>query len=345
MRLATSKRDQSVRPSCFHSYWQRHLDAAHANVPQHIVQQINLDVPRTFSALPEPQGLWTWPLLDIAEPAEAKAHEELLARVLLAHEWRAMCRTKEQSSDDELRTTYVQGVNLLAAMCVGFVGGREEEGYWLLLYLTEDVLGQIFFTQTPPLVGYQGDRAACAALVAAEAPRITDLLGPRGLAEAVSLLAARCFLSGFVGCLASEPLIAFWEQLLQKHNVAYPRFPLLHWLVGIIVKVEDELLEFAADCSPCEVGPLFFRHVQQAGRALPNGWRPSFSVSAQRVMELRQTADEVSQKYRQSFEAQEQRETHVKAVNESLDRASARFLDVMQSANALAALGSQSSSS
>jgi len=245
-----------------------------------------------------------------------------------------------KGNEDPDASTYVQGINLLAAMCLGFVGGREEDAFWLLLHLTEDVLTHGFFARSPPLQRYHGDKTATANLVATEAPRLTDLLGPQRLAEAVSMLAARCFLSGFVGCLAPGPLLSLWEELLgmrwgSSPCASYPRFPLLERLVGLICLAEDDLIQIAREFSGPEIGPLFFKHVQKVGRELRDDWRPGLNISAQRIIELKKISDEASIQYCHMHKEQQIRESRAKDARQSLDRSSASILDAMQSAKKL----------
>merc|ERR1719375_2989238 len=237
-------------------------------------------------------------------------------------------------NEDSESCTYVQGINLLGAMCLGFVGGREEDGFWLLLHLVENVLTRGFFARSPPLMRFHGDKTATGHLVATEAPRLTDLLGPQRLAEAVSMLAARCFLSGFVGCLAPGPLMQLWSDLLglshgasqdgvpltaNGSSVAYPRFPLLEYLVGLICLAEDDLMQIAREFSGPEIGPLFFQHVQKVGRSLPDHWRPGLGITLARKMELRQISDEASKQYTQMHEEQQVRESRAKHVTQTLE--------------------------
>jgi len=334
---------QLASEKCFHDPLGKHpgykrLAAdADAFVPAAVASQIRLDVPRTFSALPSGRrGLWGWlpanPPTAEMEGEAVKVREATLGRVLLSHEWRAMGMRKDGlRSDDPEASTYVQGLNLLGAMCLGFVGGREEECFWLLLHLTEDVLSRRFLARTPPLLRFHGDKTAAARLVATEAPAVTAKLGPQLLAEAVSMLAARCFLSGFVGCLAPGPLLAFWEELLGRQCVDYPRFPLVKWLAGLIRHMEEDLLQIAEASDGPEIGPLFFRHVQQVGRALPDDWRPELRISAERIRELSVVSEEASQGYAVIHEAQQARESSL-ACLASMNQSATRLNDTMQAA-------------
>ncbi|CAK8985826.1 unnamed protein product [Durusdinium trenchii] len=152
---------------------------------------------------------------------------------------------------------------MMAAMCLGFTAGREEEGFWIFTYLMEDVLGPEFFSRRPAMMGYHGDKAALAQLVASTMPELAERLGTAGLAECVSALAARCLLSGFVGFLSGEPLVAFWEELLANHWPDYPRLPLLLWFTGLVQHAERQLQQASAQaayvrhtsrppfCNPC----------------------------------------------------------------------------------------------
>ncbi|CAJ1414582.1 unnamed protein product [Effrenium voratum] len=269
-------------------------------VPGAVIRQIQLDVARTFPAIPASSGAWGW-------PNECPDREARLARVLMAFECRALdslgkprsglpmllkirrswCGFEESEPLVEPQTparqaqslapswtvdtwqvdpspvtepvpTYVQGCSMMAAMCLGFTAGEEEEGFWLFTYLLEDVLGSDFFSRSPALLGYHGDRAACAQLVATQCPRLAQRLGEAGLAECVSALAARCLLSGFVGFLSGPVLVAFWEELLQMPCADFPRLPLLLWLAGLVQHVERALL-LEAGSPGLGVGPRLFK--------------------------------------------------------------------------------------
>jgi len=315
--------------------------AAEQHVPLSVSQQISVDIPRTFSALPSGRhGSWGWQALHSTEKeaAAVKERQAVLRRVLLSHEWRSMgMQSSSRSGNDSESCTYVQGVNLLAAMCLGFVGCREEDTFWLLQHLVEDVLGRGFFAKSPPLQKYHGDKTAAANLVSTEAPRVTSILGPQILADAVSMLAARFFLSGFVGCLSPGPLLAFWEELLSNIYDTYPRFPLLRWFAGLICHCEDDLIEIARTASEAEIGPLFFRQVQETGRKLPQNWQPSIEISFARMEELKQISMDASSEYLQIYEAQQARDLHAKTVTEALSRTSTSLFDIMQSAQQLTA--------
>mmetsp|Transcript_75493 Transcript_75493/g.221344 ORF Transcript_75493/g.221344 Transcript_75493/m.221344 type:complete len:301 (+) Transcript_75493:59-961(+) len=201
--LAAAKRQQSSKPGRY-----RRLAAeAKAQVPEAVAQQIRIDVARTFSGLPQPReltcqtcggtaGQWGW-------EEEALEKEAVLMRVLLAYELRAMRLLQEQrgasgvdgdrneEEEEEDGPSYVQGCSFLAAMCLGFAGGSEEDCFWLLLHLLEDVLGPDFLARSPALLGYHGDRAAEAGggRLGARGPlpavRLCGLPGGRALAGAV----------------------------------------------------------------------------------------------------------------------------------------------------------------
>lgn len=283
-----------------------------AQVPSHIANQIRLDCRRTFALLPQPRGFWGWP--ELSENADLQDREELLARVLLAREWRAVQKTSGVSS--ETRTTYVQGMNLLAAMCIGFVGGREQEGFWLFIHVLEDVLGSEYFLVWPPLLGYHIDCAVATSLISSEAQQIASYLGARGLAEVVSMLAARCFLSGYVGFLSDGPLLALWEDLLQvKNTVKIQRLPYLTYLLGLIRLVEKDLMALVGKGSDFDmVAPLLFQRVQSAARSAPDSWRPRCLVSESRFRDLRNVAENARMSH--------VRVNHAAAVSATLDRIS-----------------------
>eukprot|EP00439_Symbiodinium_sp_Y106_P044912 s536_g5.t1 len=243
--------------------------------------------------------------------------------------------------------TYVQGCSMMAAMCLGFTAGREEEGFWLFIHLLEDVLGPDFFSRQPALLGYHGDRAAAAALVASQSPSLAELMGVQCLGESISALASRCLLSGFVGFLSGPPLVAFWEELLQVRCADFPRLPLISWLAGLVHHAEGQLASALVGLSSDEAVPVFFRTVQQAAKALPNNWRPRVRVSRAQVLELWQISKAAAEKYRSAQEALSLKEIHAKNVSASLDRTCSALLDAMKFAevSASAASGAAAESS
>ncbi|CAK8985778.1 Growth hormone-regulated TBC protein 1 [Durusdinium trenchii] len=353
-------------------------EAEAGGVPAAVVHQIQLDVARTFPAIPEPSGNWGW-------SEEAADRESCLARVLMAFECRALdslgprpqkslpmllkirrswcgpgdgdacVRTplmrhsvggearlwaeEVSASNSDPVPTYVQGCSMMAAMCLGFTAGREEEGFWIFTYLMEDVLGPEFFSRRPAMMGYHGDKAALAQLVASTMPELAERLGTAGLAECVSALAARCLLSGFVGFLSGEPLVAFWEELLANHWPDYPRLPLLLWFTGLVQHAERQLQQAPSD----ELVPIFFRTVQSASRELPRGWRPVLPLSQPRALELRQVSQEAQEKYRQLQEELNFKEMHAKQVSASLDRSAAQLADALKLASSASASASAAS--
>jgi len=312
---------------------------AQRRVPAQVVAQISIDVARTFSSLPRDCHIWAWP--EDTERDSSMSREAVLNRVLLACELQSMLST-EASSKNTLECkeemTYVQGCSMLAAMCLGFTGGREEAGFWLFLYLLDDVLGADFMSQTPPLMGYHGDRSAAVALIAKQVPRVAQAFGDRGVAEATSAVASRCLLSGFVGFLTDEPLLAFWEELLDAHCSLYPRFTLIAWLVGLVRLVEADLVAIAASSSPDEAVPLFFRRVKQAGLALPDRWRPNIQVTDGTLLELRRISQDAAQAHMKTYSDRLARENHAKQISEALERSSARLMAAMKSSQDLSAV-------
>lgn len=298
-KLALRKRRQAPR----RSQYQKLVAEAEGVLPTAIADKIRTDAQRTFHVLPQPQGLWGWPGAVEACGSQEHPQERALVRILLAYEWRAtkMTETRDVAAANGLEAySYVAGANLLAAMCLGFVRGREEDGFWLFAHVIEDILGTEYFARTPSLLGFQGDRAAALALVTSEAPLAAAALGAQGLSKLVSLLAQRCLLSGFVGCLADEPLIAFWEQLLESRCSIYPRLPQLAWLAGLVRLAEGNLVRLAERNLVDLAGAVpqggtataCFQQVIHTGLSLPDGARPGLTVPEARVRELRTLAEE-----------------------------------------------------
>ncbi|CAE7593658.1 GRTP1 [Symbiodinium sp. CCMP2456] len=354
-------------------------------VPEAVIHQIQLDVARTFPAIPAQHGDWGWP----ADTA-AQDRERCLARALLASECRSAGSSSPSSSKtglpmllkirrswcgataadsssstplmrrqslslgadgwavDSMPTlsdpvpTYVQGCSMMAAMCLGFTAGREEEGFWLFIHLLEDVLGPDFFSRQPALLGYHGDRAAAAALVASQSPSLAELMGVQCLGESISALASRCLLSGFVGFLSGPPLVALWEELLQARCADFPRLPLISWLAGLVHHAESQLASALVGLSSDEAVPVFFRTVQQAAKALPNNWRPRVRVSRAQVLELRQISKAAAEKYRSAQETLSLKEMHAKNVSASLDRTCSALLDAMKFAEGVSSASATS---
>uniref|UniRef100_A0A7S0B834 Rab-GAP TBC domain-containing protein n=1 Tax=Pyrodinium bahamense TaxID=73915 RepID=A0A7S0B834_9DINO len=291
MRLAARMRRQAPR----RSQYQGLVAEAVAVLHESVIAKIKADAPRTFHVLPHCRPTWGWP--DTAEPSTPTGHpmEACLIRMLLAYEWRAtkMAATRDAGAASGLEAfTYVTGVNLLGAMCLGFVRGREEEAFWLLAYVLEELLGPGYLSQAPPLLGLQGDRAAAAALLAEEAPHAARALGPHNLPKVLALLAPRCLLGGFVGCLADEPLLALWEELLEPRFAFFPRLPLLEWLVGLVRAAEPELVDLPRGRPAGEVAAAAFQRVMNLGRSLSSSARLGRAISEDRARELKQLAEE-----------------------------------------------------
>lgn len=329
---------------------------AENQLPASVLQQIRIDVCRTFGGLPSSiASRWAWPSWMTSEEKEA-----ILQRVLLAWElyelqkargggsivsstWgptsfhSRLCRSGI-GSQAEFVPTYVQGCSMMAAMCLGFVGGREEEGFWLFLHLLEDVLGPEFLSRYPPLIGFHGDRVAAANLVACSAPKLCELLGPKKMAEATSTLSARCFLSLFCGFIADEPLVALWEELLpMEHSSAYPRSPLLAWLAGIVQVAQDDLARTVQGAQSDEIVPMVFSRLQQVAKHLPVGWRPAVHVDEVAQQKLRKLSEDSAFAYSHSFKEQQELENHAKQVKQSLERVGSRLLTAVRSVDALTA--------
>jgi len=351
VRLSSRKRRQAPRRS---RYKKLVAEAEHA-VPASVQRQIQLDATRSLGSLPWPRpGSWGWGL-DPTSSASKQQRVESLCRILAAYEWRATCRLSQEVSDTIAQETqlshsdrtsseaapsvYVQGCSLMAAMCLGFTAGNEEDAFWLLQHLSEDVLGDDFLARYPPLLGYHGDCAAAAAMVADEAPELTRALGPVKLAEFVKALCARCLLSGFVGFLSDGPLLALWEELLQGHErfAVFPRYAMLRWLAGLVQHLQADLLVIADRTSAEELLPAMFKQTQQVARALPDRWQPicTHAATDTRVREMRSVSEEASRRHFCSFQEQQLRESHAKLVWESLDRAALQLQEAVQYAQAV----------
>jgi len=174
-----------------------------------------------------------------------------------------------------IQTMRVQSLSLLASMCLGYSRGQEEEGFFLLTYLNDDVLEKGY----SPWHESVTDSAGLLALIAHEAPHLTDALGKKLLQMVAAQLALCCILPAFVGFLADEPLLALWQQLWARHCKACPHFPLLIWLVGLLHYAEDDLVHFSN-------AQAFCCHLQQLALALPDGWRPRTGASEKQLLKI-----------------------------------------------------------
>jgi len=199
----------------------------------------------------------------------------------------------------------------------------------------EQLLGIDYFAKTPPLLAYHGDRASLVALVTQVSPALALKMGVRRLTEATSMLAARCFLSGFTGVLADGPLIAFWEDLFENRNSICPRWPLISWLAGLIRSVEGPLIDIVAEVHEDEAVPLFFQRVQQAAAQLPEEWRPGIELSIAEMETLKITSQEASRAYAKNYNQRCQGEAHVRQVSESLNRADENLSNMIKIARDL----------
>jgi len=267
---------------------------AEAKVLAAIAEQIKLEVRRVLPALPRAATHWD---LGPEDAVECK-----LTRMLVTIELK--CAGVDVSSEKEVSgsaaraaATYQRGVIEMAAMCLGFTGGLEEEAFWLLAHVLEDVLGHEYLTKTPACPEYSSDRAVTAAIVAAEAPLLTARLGPRGLAEAVALLSQRCLLSGFVEVLADEPLLAFWEELLAGYCGVYPRLPLVSWVVGLVCAAESALVTELRMTPPQDFAQALCSRVCQVARGLPEGWRPLLRTQPDEFLTVKRLAEKAWQEH------------------------------------------------
>jgi len=271
---------------------------------------------------------------------------QMLVKILTMSEYKAQLRRRQeaglpaevgQSHSRSFTSTpgfegpshYVQGCNLLAAMCLGFSEGREEDCFWLLLHLEENVLGDEFFGGAFPLLGFHGDLAAIAHLISLEAPGLARDLGPKRLADVISAIASRCILSGFVGILPDQPLISLWEELLEGQSTypQYPRYPLIAWMTGIVKHFETDLAQLVRSASPEELVPLLYKKVIEVAGTLEPHWKPKLTrqdpaSAARQVATLRQFADRGTQRQYEICQERQHAERHAQRVWQSLNATS-----------------------
>lgn len=282
--------------------YQKLAKEAPSCVPAEVLALIGIDVARSFSSLPRPRaGQWGWTPQEGEEEEWQRSQSASLMRILAAFEWRAMSRLTEAddaSVDSAIPAAYVQNCSLLGAMCLGFAKGSEEEAFWLLLHVLDDILGERFLARSPPLLGYHGDCKAATVLVSKMAPHLARAAGPLRLAEFMACLSSRCLLSGFVGFLPDGPLLALWEELLDGHNNCpmFPRFPLLAWLAGLVRHVESSLVAVARRTPPEELVPILFKATQRSALALGDSWRPALHAGTTALLlEARCVSDRAAQ--------------------------------------------------
>lgn len=285
LRLAATKRGKQPRRQRRYS---KLLEAAEAKVPVKISQQIKVEVRQALPALPRPAPQWN--------PGTEEVAELKLSRMLLAYEFTNAGTLASAAKEPEGWATS-PGVTSMAAMCLGFTGGREEEAFWLLRHLIDEVLPPEYVIKSPAESACSSDRAVIASLIAAEAPLLTARLGPRALAEAVQLLSQQCLHWGFVGILADEPLLALWEELLAGRCGAYPRLPLVTWLAGLVQATEADLVTELREIAPDDFAQALCSRVCEVARVLPEGWRPLLRTPPDELHQLRRMAEEAWQEH------------------------------------------------
>merc|ERR1712136_93205 len=185
--------------------------------------------------------------------------EVALIRVLVAYELRTMTL---QSKPHQGSFAYSRGLHLIVGMCMGFVGGKEEDAFWLLAHVVENVFGDGYFSRSSVFLGFQN------------------------VCQVVSVL-ARCFVSGFVGSLPDEHLVALWEELLHG-SLVYPRMPLVMWLVGVLQFLEEDFLD---TIGAGDAVSLLIAKAEHARQVLPVGWRPQLVVSHAQIVQFKRLAD------------------------------------------------------
>lgn len=256
------------------------LQEAQQEVPASICRQIEIDSPRSFSALPP--ELQARVAMQDAEPS--------LVRVLLAMEWRQGSAAAAASNRSYRPATYTQGMGFVAAMARAVLKD-EDSTFWLLDHLFGECLGPRFYADWPPLFLFHAVADTIVELVPRVCPRLSAALGAE-LPDFVEMLSLKCLLPCFVGVLPTEPLIAFWTDLLQP-KMACTQKPLFLWFLGLLRDLESPLIRSLADMEADDPRPT--RLLQSALHLMGGthwGWRPhGIGVSEDTVLALFQAAE------------------------------------------------------
>lgn len=273
-------------PTTYFELWAE----ASREVPQATRQQIQRDVPRTLSGLPEDTKLRL--------EQQSEAVRRALERILVASEWR-----HANAARVDIGATYTQGMNYIAAMCVADLwdeesGDGEELSFWLYDLFLAEVLGTRFFAEWPPLLGYHACAACLQSFAAHACPRLLAALKDE-FNDVVAMLGCRYFVPCFVGLIPGEPLVALWSELfaaVEREDVA-PYRSLFCWYLALLQHLEPDVVAAIAALQEDEPrAPTAFQQFLELARQLPAGWRPashcsSLCVLGPELVSMRQRAE------------------------------------------------------
>lgn len=248
--------------------YEKLLEEARREVPSDTAKQIQVDIPRTFGALPEEF---------LPKDASRPAMEEVLENVLLTAEW-----LNGDAARADIGATYTQGMNFLAAMCLVDLWEEDEKeheelAFWLFDLLLVDVLGTRFFAEWPPLLGYHASAFTLRSLVPLACPGLAAALGDE-FEDLVAMLSCRYLVPCFVGLLPVALLLALWDELIQAGEAkeSFPRRPLICWFLALLRTLEPGIAAAVAVLMPGEPkAPMAFQTALRMASVLPAAWRPS----------------------------------------------------------------------
>eukprot|EP00397_Hematodinium_sp_SG-2012_P024772 GEMP01025824.1.p1 GENE.GEMP01025824.1~~GEMP01025824.1.p1 ORF type:complete len:583 (+),score=112.59 GEMP01025824.1:86-1834(+) len=223
---ANDKRIRSIGKS-FADYCAAVDDEATQALLRADVRQISKDLPRSF----ENVGLEPAIRNATARYLEAQHH---LKRVLLSYVVRHARFELEVPP-----SVYVQGMNFMAAMLLVRVNFIEEDAFWLLCFILEDILDPAFFSDSPTnFLGYHATAWLLKGL-AHKACRWTKWMGPEKFDTVLRMLFEKWLFCVFVNWLPVAVLNDVWGDIVDTGSTR----TLFGWTLGLLKYSELTVME------------------------------------------------------------------------------------------------------
>jgi len=189
------------------------------------------------------------------QDGDSAAHHCSLRRLL-----RAWCLLRPEVG-------YVQGMNLAASVALEVLGGDEDAAFALFSALLSRLPAD-FFSQTPPLHGFNVEVRALALLLEERFPAVGGLR--HLLYEVLPIWASKCFLTIWAGALSVDCVLAVWDAMLSTGAPATNLSVAAALLEPIISSVDSEVegVDLCEEMAGCLSAATFTR-VRKAPAVTP----------------------------------------------------------------------------
>lgn len=240
--VATQKRQQAIRGGA-EGYYARLVREAEGRTDLRAIadkKQINKDLPRTFHFLPPVHGpggedallpcLWRLLLACVERGRSLSAKSTVGRRPSLIGVDSGKAGGAGATTPRGLLEGYPQGLNFLAGMSLLCAGGAswdgsgsdvlEENAFWLLAMLLEDVLDPDFFgadvkhNLQMAYIGGLGMKNMTVDLAETHCPSIFEALGPEAFRSCLGAILDKWVLSLFIGCAPHRLIQYLWDHLI-----------------------------------------------------------------------------------------------------------------------------------